>query len=58
MEPRKKGKIAGKRCNAKVREYNAMHEENFLSSWLREDLEGKEERKEWTRKSEKEKAKR
>ena len=22
-----------------VREYNAMHEENFLSSWLREDVE-------------------
>ena len=21
-----------------IREYNAMHEENFLSSWLREDL--------------------
>ena len=27
------------------REYNAMHEDNFLSSWLREDLEGKEERR-------------
>ena len=25
-----------------VREYNAMHEENFLGSWLREDLVGKE----------------
>ena len=24
---------------------NAMHEENFLSSWLREDLVGKEERR-------------
>ena len=23
-----------------VREYKAMHEENFLSSWLREDVEG------------------
>ena len=28
-----------------IREYEAMHEENFLSSWLREDLVGKEERK-------------
>ena len=28
-----------------VREFKAMHEENFLSSWLREDVEGKEERK-------------
>ena len=26
-----------------IREYNAMHEENFLSSWLREGLVGKEE---------------
>ena len=25
-----------------VREYKAMDEENFLSSWLREDLEGVE----------------
>ena len=28
-----------------IREYNAMHEENFLSSWLREDLVGKGGRK-------------
>ena len=28
-----------------IREYNAMHEENFLSSWLREYLEDKEERR-------------
>ena len=28
-----------------VREYHAMHEENCLSSWLREDLVGKEERR-------------
>ena len=28
------------------RKYNAMHEENFLSSWLKEDLVGKEEGKE------------
>ena len=27
-----------------VREYKAVHEENFLSSWLREDVRGKEER--------------
>ena len=25
-----------------VREYNAIHEKNFPSSWLREDLVGKE----------------
>ena len=28
-----------------VGEYHAMHEENFLSSWLREDLVCKEERR-------------
>ena len=28
-----------------IREHNAMHEENFLSSWLREDLVEKEERR-------------
>ena len=28
-----------------VREYKAMHEENFLSSWLRKDLVEKEERR-------------
>ena len=28
-----------------ITEYNAMHEENFLSRWLREDVEGTEERK-------------
>ena len=27
-------------------EYHAMHEENFLSSWLREDVAGKEKRRE------------
>ena len=27
-----------------LREYQAMHEEDILSSWLREDVEGKEER--------------
>ena len=26
-----------------LREYQAMHEENFLSSWLREDMEREEE---------------
>ena len=28
-----------------VREYKAMHEENFVSSWLREGVEDKEERR-------------
>ena len=28
-----------------IREYNAMHEENFVSSWLREDLVGKKDRR-------------
>ena len=28
-----------------VREYKAMHEEHFLISWLREDVEGKKERR-------------
>ena len=33
-----------------VREYNAMHEEHFLSSWLRADKEGEaEEAKEMRR---------
>ena len=36
-----------------VREYKAVYEENFLSSWLREDLVRKEERGRETRKSEK-----
>ena len=27
-----------------VEQFQAMHEENFLSSWLREDERGKEER--------------
>ena len=27
-----------------IREYKAMHEENFLSSWLREDGEDKKEK--------------
>ena len=27
-----------------VREYKAMHEENFLSSWLTEDVEDKKEK--------------
>ena len=29
-----------------LREYQAIHEDDFLSSWLREDVEGKEEKKE------------
>ena len=28
-----------------IREYNAMHEVNFISSWLRDDLVEKEERR-------------
>ena len=28
-----------------IREYNAMHEENFLTSWLREDLVEKKHRR-------------
>ena len=31
------------RRQRRLREYHAMHEENFLSSWMREDVEGKEE---------------
>ena len=40
-------KIEGqkRRIGDNVRENKAMHEENFLSSWLREEVEGKEERK-------------
>ena len=29
-----------------LREYQAMHEENFLSSWLREQVEGNQEERE------------
>ena len=35
--PREGGKV--------IREYNAIHEENFLSSWLREETVGKDERR-------------
>ena len=35
--PRKEGDV--------VREYNAMHEENLLSSWLREGLVGRRKKK-------------
>ena len=41
MESSKKQSFAGQRCPAqgrrRCREYKAIHEENFLSSWLRED---------------------
>ena len=37
-----------------LREYKAMHEENFLSSWLREDVEGTEEEMEKMNKEAKE----
>ena len=47
---REREKNAGERCHAQgrgdvSRECKAMHEENFPSSWLREDLVGKEERR-------------
>ena len=29
-----------------LREYQGMHEENFLSNWLREDVAGKEDERE------------
>ena len=36
-----------------IREYKAMHEEKFLSSWLREDGRVRQtEKRKWTRKSE------
>ena len=38
-----------------VREYRAMHEENFWSSWLWEDERGKEERMAKAEKNEEEK---
>ena len=37
-----------------VREYQAMHEEDFWSSWLREDERSKEERKAKTERKEEE----
>ena len=40
---RERGELPKEEGDA-VREYKAMHEENFLSSWLREDVKGKEER--------------
>ena len=49
MECRQREHVAGQRYVAYgrriVREYKAMHEENFLSSWRRADLVGKEQRK-------------
>ena len=36
----------------RLREYRSMHEENFLSSWLREDVEGRWREKERGSKSE------
>ena len=41
-----------------VREYKAMHEEDFWSSWLREDEKSKEERKLKLREKEKKRVKR
>ena len=37
-----------------LRAYQATHEENFLSRWLREDVEGKEEEREILNKEAKE----
>ena len=41
-----------------VKEYKAMHEEDFWSSWLREDERGKEERLSKAESNEEEKVKR
>ena len=40
---RERGELPDEESDA-VREYRAMHEENFLSNWMREDGRGKEER--------------
>ena len=40
-----------------VRDYNAMHEDNFLRSWLREDTEGKDEEVEEMRRTNEEETK-
>ena len=48
--PREGGKV--------IREYNAMHEENFLSSWLREEMVGKDERRKKEDKKNREEVKR
>ena len=50
MESRQRENVAKQRCIPKevvdiVREYKAMHEENFLSSWLKGDVEGMEDRR-------------
>ena len=41
---RERGELPKEEGDA-VREYKAMHEENFLSSWPREDEKSKEERR-------------
>ena len=40
---RERGELPKEEGDA-VREYKALHEENFLSSWLREDVRGREEK--------------
>ena len=40
-----------------IRECQAVHEENFLSSWLREDVEGEDEERERLNEEAKEKVK-
>ena len=39
-----RGALPREECDV-IREYHSMHEENFLSSWLREDLVGEEARR-------------
>ena len=52
-----RGAMPREECDS-VREYKTMHEENFLSSWLREDTEGKAEEVEKMRKGPKKKRRR
>ena len=43
---RERGALPEEECDVK-REYKAMHEENFLSSWLREDGKEREKKEGW-----------
>ena len=48
-----RGALPGEESDT-IREFQAVHEENFLSSWLMEDGKGKTKKKrKWIRKSEK-----
>ena len=51
---KKRGELPNEEGDA-VREYKAMHEENFWSRWPREDERGKEERMAKAEKNEEEK---